>query len=383
MAATTISTTAAQAVKQWSKMLTHETISRTWLKKFMGSSTNSIIQMHKDLSADRGDVVKIDLLRQLATYGVVGDTALKGAEEALVFVQMNVTVDQVRQGVLYQSMSQQRTVHDFRMMARDALADWFARIMDEAMFALLAGTVGGNTALGTFLTNFGGASAMIARIPDAAHIVDGTGAGVANFDLEHITMLREKAKVPTSTFYRIPPIRTEDGEDIYVIVLHPYQVTSLKTKTGTVKWQEIMASAADRGSKNPIFTGAIGMYDGCVLHESAYVPRGVPTETGWAAALAGETADTTFAMLLGAQAGHIAFGNPYSKLGGMRDYGPVNELFTYVEDVDDYGNSRGVGGASIFGIDRGQYSTDGSGGGAGAITHGLIVFPTLSPPAVA
>ena len=375
--------TSPQSVRQWSKMLTHETIGRTWMKKFMGTSPNSIIQLHRDLEAGRGDNIKIDLLRQLTSYGVTGDTTLKGAEEALVFVQMNVLVDQMRQGVLYQSMSQQRTVHEFRTLAKDALADWFARVLDEAMFAVLAGTAGANAALGTFITNHNG---LRLTALDANHVIDGTAAGVGNFDFDHITMLREKARTPvigsSPPFFRIPPIRTEEGEDVYVLVLHPYQVTSLKTKAGTtgkLGWQDLMSNAGERGSKNPIFTGAVGMFDSCIIHESPYVPRGAPGEY----TLTTENANTTAALLLGAQAGHIAFGNPYSKLGGMRDYGPVTETFTYVEDIDDYGNSRGAGGAAIVGLERGQYSTDGAGGGTFAsVSHGTLALFTDSPPAV-
>ena len=117
----------------------------------------------------------------------------------------------------------------------------------------------------------------------------------------------------------------------------------------------MVKNARERGTTNPLFTGAVGMWDGVVVHESNYVPRGADAAARYV--LAAEGANNNYGLFLGAQAGHIAFGNPYSKLGRMRDVGEVTELFTFTEDIDDYGERTGVGGATIFGMKRAIFNS--------------------------
>lgn len=351
MTDTTILTGDALAVKRWSKLLTKEALGRTWLRKFMGTTPNSIIQIHRDLEKERGDVVKFDLLTLLdkTNYGRPGGAALIANEVALAYYQDSVQIDQLRQGVIYNSMSQQRTLHDLRNDAKEALADWWARVLDQFMFAQLAGTGAGNAGLEAILTG-GVADTDFLGCPltavDANHLLDATAGAMT---LSRITQLRERAKVgPGGTDYIIRPIRTEDGEDIYVLVLHPAQITSLKNEANG--WRAFVQNARERGTSNPLFTGAIGMWDGVIVYESNYVPRGADAAGRYV--LAAEGANNNYALFLGAQAGHIAFGNPYSKLNRMRDIGETTELFTFTEDVTDYGEKTGVGSASIFGMKR-------------------------------
>lgn len=340
------------AIKRWSRLLTREAIGRTWLRKFMGTTPSSIIQIQRDLQKERGDEVRCDLLIQQAGYGQPGSTLLKGNEEAMTYYQDRVIIDQLRQGMIYGSLTQQRTVHDLRRDAKDNLADWWAKIMDEFMFAQLAGTGAGNAALEDILT-VGGAKDFLGcplTAVDANHVLDGTAAPMV---LANITILRERAKLGPSGDQIIRPIRTQDGEDIYVLVLHPAQITSLKNEASG--WRTFVQNARERGTSNPLFTGAVGMWDGVLVYESNYVPRGADAAGRYV--LAAEGANNNYGVFLGAQAGLLAFGNPYSKLNRMRDIGEVNELFTYTEDIDDYGERTGVGSAAIFGMKRAVYNS--------------------------
>lgn len=357
MADTDILTGSDLAVKRWSKLLTREAIGRTWLRKFMGTTPASIIQIHRDLEKERGDVIKYDLLALLdpTNYGRPGEATLKGSEVAMSYYQDSVQIDQLRQGIIYGSLSQQRTLHDLRADAKNNLADWWARVLDQFMFAQLAGTGAGNAGLEAILT--GGVAdtdflGCALTAVDSAHILDGTAGPMT---LARITTLRERAKVgPGGTTPIIRPIRTEDGEDIYVLVLHPAQITSLKNEASG--WRTFVQNARERGTSNPLFTGAVGMWDGVVIYESNYVPRGADAAGRYT--LAAEGANNNYGIFLGAQAGHIAFGNPYSKLNRMRDIGETTELFTFTEDVDDYGERTGVGSAAIFGMKRAIFNSE-------------------------
>lgn len=355
MADTTFLTGADQTVKRWSKLLTREAIGRTWLRKFMGTTPNSVIQIHRDLEKERGDQIKYDLLVQLSGYGKPGGSTLKGSEVAMSYYQDSVLIDQLRQGVIYGSLSQQRTLHDLRNDAKENLADFFSRVFDQFMLAQLAGTGAGNAALEAILT--GG-------VPDtdflgcplsavsADCIYDKTATAM---QLSYITALRERAKVGPGGGAQpiIRPVRTEEGEDVYILLLHPAQITSLKNEASG--WRTFVQNARERGATNPLFTGAVGMWDGVVVHESNYIPRGADAAGRYV--LTAEGANNNYGLFLGAQAGHIAFGNPYSKLGRMRDVGEVSELFTFTEDIDDYGERTGVGGATIFGMKRAVYNS--------------------------
>ena len=89
-------------------------------------------------------------------------------------------------------------------------------------------------------------------------------------------------------------------------------------------------------TKSPIYTGAIGEYNGCVLIESARVCTGVNSST--AAAI------TTVrrSVLCGAQAG---------VLGTGRD-GGTPEKMNWVEEMFDYENQLGVSAGLIFGLKK-------------------------------
>ncbi len=117
-----------------------------------------------------------------------------------------------------------------------------------------------------------------------------------------------------------------DGQKVYVMYLHSTQVTSLRTNTAAGQWLDIQkaAMAGLQSSKSPIFSGALGMYNGVVLREAQDVTQGV-SDNGNAA-----VANTRRAVLLGAQAATVAYG----KAGGDERYRWNEELY------DTSGTSR-------------------------------------------
>src|SRR5205807_8562748 len=93
----------------------------------------------------------------------------------------------------------------------------------------------------------------------------------------------------------------------YVMYLHPWQMTNLRTNTGAGQWLDIQRAAMTGGeiTKNPIYTGCLGEYNGVVLRSSRDLPNGI--------ANAGSTvANTKRAVLLGAHAAMIGFGQKNS-----------------------------------------------------------------------
>lgn len=336
MAATEFGSGSAQAVKRWSNSLAREVLDTTDFKKFSGKSENSIIQIHMDLESQPGDEVKYDVLYQNRGNGVQGDTTLEGYEEALEFYQDSVKIDQLRQAHNNRKMTQQRTVHDLRAVSKSSLGAWFGWKLTTLMYAYLAGVAGDDSenAAGTIGTSGFAGNAL--SVPDADHHLNKTGSAMS---LAFIDTLVARAKTVNP---RIRPVMI-DGKRHYVLVLHPYSIHALRSNTGAKAWADIQMNANVRADSNPIFTGAMGVYNGVVIHESEFIPRATAT-TAWSGAAANDTAN----LFLGAQSGAFAMGNAYDKMDSAAMGGGA--YFKWVEQKKDYDNNKGIGVAGCFGI---------------------------------
>src|SRR6185295_19331782 len=107
------------AVKIWSRKLIREALKQTWASKFMGTGTDSIIQIRDETQKGPGDRVTIGLRMQLTGGGVQGDGTLEGNEEALTTYTDNLFIDQLRHAVRSGGrMSEQRIPFSIREEAR-------------------------------------------------------------------------------------------------------------------------------------------------------------------------------------------------------------------------------------------------------------------------
>jgi len=342
MAITAFGTNDAQTVKLWSTLTMREALKQTLFHKFLGKGKKSIIQRLTDLERQAGDQIKFDLLMQMGNAGVTGDNRMRGNEEALTYYQDTVTIDQLRNAHAFRRMSQQRTVHDLRADAKANLADWFADKYDTYMFNCLCG----NTS-----HSFGQA----ATAPDADHYVisgDVTNSGVIATDeaslgtndqiqLADMDFAKEKAKTLSPL---VRPVSIM-GDEYYVVVLHPYSTTDLRldvANSAYVSWPDIQMYANKRGLKNPIFDGSLGVYNGMVLFESTRIYSPI--------------SNVRRNLFLGAQAGVFAIGNAYPQLAQNR-VGKDN-LMSWYEDSDDYGNENGIAVGSIFGMRKCVFNSD-------------------------
>lgn len=144
-------------------------------------------------------------------------------------------------------------------------SEWWARIFDELIFQYISGARGHNTDY-TFPTTYTGFATNAFVAPDAQHRLFGgnatSSADVDSADVMDVSLL-ERSVVKASTMgggtTRIPaiePIRI-NGEEHYVVVMHPFQQHSLRTNTSTGQWLDIAKAAAGaEGRDSPIFKGA-------------------------------------------------------------------------------------------------------------------------------
>lgn len=337
MAGTDYPVNSPLAVKRWGTDLMKESLKKTFALQFMGSDTNSLIQIKTELNKGPGDRLTFGIRQQLGGAGVQGDGTLEGNEEALITYSQNVTIDQLRHAVRSSGkMSEQRVPFVVRDEARDGLADWWSERIDRWFFNQITGNSGQAD------LRYTGMQAVTA--PDSGHAVY-PGSEVAEASLSATTSNRfslalidkavEKGKLAVNY---LRPVRV-GSNDYLVAFLHPYQVTSLRQSlSGSTQWSDIQKAAMQGGqiTDNPIFTGALGLYNGVILHESVRIPS----------TLAGDANNNvTRAVLCGAQAACLGFGRGYGK-----------NTFSWKEELFDYENQLGVGAGCIGGLVKTRFN---------------------------
>ena len=342
MAVTTYGVNAPEAQKLWSRRVAEQAIAKTYFGRFMGESASDLIQIYPETGRDKGDRVRVPFRGLLTSDGVGGDGKLKGNEESLTTFTDDVLIDQTRNAVnIGGRMSRQRVPWDIREQAEQALSDWFAEVMDDSFFKQLGGDIladdsnltrTGNNAVTTIPvdTYHFRADAAGTHFIDSSVDDDDLVAG-DTMRLKHIDQLVAKAKQASPIF---KPIRA-NGQDFFVMFLGTNAALNLRIQADAVhSWQAIQQAAISGGQveNNPIFTGALGVYNNVIIHESTRVPGGI-TVAGAA------KADTERNIFCGAQAAAVAFG---------MDNGP--ERFTWVEELDDFENELGIAVGSIFGM---------------------------------
>lgn len=353
MAQTVIGVGDPKAVKRYSAFLAVDVGRESYFnRKFMGRGieAQTPIQMLEHLENDAGDNISYDLVMQLRMQPIEGDATLRGKEEDLKFYSDNVYIDQMRGGVnTGGKMSRKRTIHDLRAIARTRQSEWWARIFDELFFMYLSGMRGYNSDF-IFPTSYTGFAGNAFVTPDASHIVYGgdsasTAALNAGDEMtaDLINEVQTKAQTlggGTTGIPAIEPIKI-NGEDHYVLVMHPFQEYDMRVATGATGWLEIQkAAAAAEGRNNPIFKGGLGMINNTVLHSHKAVIR------------SHTSVQARRALFLGRQAAVVAFGSPGT---GLR--------FDWTEETEDRGNQVVISTSSIFGMKKTSFDTTASGGG--------------------
>jgi N4-gp56 family major capsid protein len=342
MAVLAFGTNDASTVKLWSKATEREVLPKTLLGKFMGSGSNSVVQTKDELQKSAGDRIRMNLQYLLSARGRTGNEVLEGNEEAPSFATQDIVIDQLRNAIRYYGkIDKQRVVYDIRRDSRDQLADWFADRLDTSFLNQVCGN-GAQTD-----TAYTGLNSVTA--PSTRNIMWAGAATSAatltssdTFDLSLVDKAVTRAKTLHDVYSQpiIRPVKVGGG-DYYVMILHPYQVKAMRTDTSTGQWLDIQRAAMQGGeiSKNPIFSGALGVYNGVIFFESPRSPLANDTTTA--------VASTRSAVLLGAQSMFMAYGRE----GGRA------ERYAWNEESFDFGNEHGVAAGLIFGMKRAIFNS--------------------------
>lgn len=328
------------AVKVWRKKLMQEVLKETWASRFMGEDSNSLIQVFDDLEKSAGDRITVGLRMQLGGAGIQGDDTLEGNEEALVTYSDNVFINQLRHAVRSNGkMSEQRVPFSVREEAMQGLKDWWAGRIDTSFMNHICGA---STVVDT---RFTGNNAVTAPSTNRKLFADDnssettlTSGASDNFSLRMLDTAVAMAKTASPL---IRPLKIKGG-DYFVCFLDPWQVQDLRGQTNSGQWADIQKAALSGGqlTENPIFTGALGMYNGVVLHESTRLYT-FNTDGGTRCARA---------VFCGAQSAAIAY--------GRGEEGKSGDRFEWVEETFDFKNKLGVSAGMIFGLKKLTFNSE-------------------------
>ena len=295
--------------KVWAKKVWHEGVKDSYFDKFTAMDGSNVVHQNKDLTNVKGDSVVFGLMMNLNGPGVEGNQKLSGAEDTLNIYDFTVQTKLIRNAVSRFEADDQKTQYDMLKEIKGALKQWLADWLDNKLMSELCSTP---------------SSSKEAVAASAA----GTYASITANDKLTTTIISRAKRKAMMHAPKVQPIKV-DGMDKYIMLVHPWAARDLKDDP---KWLAAQQNANVRGSKNPIFTGALGEYDGVILYE---YERVVCDNTG------ASSANVCHNMLLGRQAACFAVARPAK----------------HIEQTDDYGNIAGNGIAFYGEVKKTKFNT--------------------------
>lgn len=352
MADTAYGVNAPEAVKLWSRKLAREALKKTYIKRFMGSGSDSMIQIKNETNKGPSDRIRMTLRMQLTGRGTQGDGTLEGNEESLTSFTDDLIINQLRHATRSEGkMTEQRVPFSIREEGMMGQSDWWADKWDTWFFNQVCGYTPAETGPGDTIDT--GHNSITAPSRQVFPLAIANDQGLTSptdhrFSLILIDKAVERAKV-TTTGAVPPPIRPVivDSKPWFLAFLHPYQVTDLRINNTAstahpILWYDTQRALVEGGAgrDSPIFNGALGEYNGVILHESTRVTQGVNSSTGAA------VATVRRAVLCGAQAVVAGFGQGHDK-----------STYDWFEQLFDYGNKLGVKSGCISGLKKSRYNS--------------------------
>lgn len=339
-------------VQKWDDQYFREYLQQNPFKPYMGTGTNSIIQIKED-AVKRYQSITFALVNRLTGSAVTGSSTLEGNEEAMDSRSFVVQVDKRRNAVRTADIEEQYSAIDLRRAKKDVLMDWSMEDLRDRIISEL-GSING--------VAYGSAS----EAQKDAWLVDNAdrvlfGAAKANnssndhsLSLANVDATNDKLTTSALSLMKrlaltanpkVRPLRVgKENRRYYVAFVHPFVMRDLKTdSTLTSAQREVVI----KNQNNRLFQGGDVDWDGIIVHEVDDMPiySGVGNGSG----------DVSPVYLCGAQA-----------LG----YGIAKRWYSFAETFD-YGDKHGL---SINCIDSIKKMTFGSGSSdtADLKDHGVV-----------
>lgn len=362
MAVDTVPSNHELAVQQWEEGLEAETLKKTSGLAFTSKRSDSLFQMRDRLTKNPGESMRIGLRMQVTAAPKTSGTTIEGTERVLDLYYADFRIDEFADAFRWRNiMDRQRVTFEHRDEAKAALSDLMANAFDVSLFNQLAGVEpsgGEATFKGHNVINAPDSNHIITAGTTAADTVAGeldlTQADV--FTLDDISRARQKAKLLTPAIRpaKIPGF----ARPMYVCFVHPWQAFDMRESDA--RWDRVHMALLQAGKvdDNPLFTGALGVWDDTLIVENTRVPS---------PGLATDNTVIRRAIFCGAQAALIGWGR----------HGGNPNRFRWVEKLFDYDREMGVMAGFVGGIKKSVFTQDMSGGNS--FDFATVVISTGSP----
>jgi N4-gp56 family major capsid protein len=361
MADTTVSS--ANRVQQWADDEFFEYVRKNPLKFLMGTSVNSPIQVKEELTKKAGDRITFPLVSRLTGAGVTDDATLEGNEEALDNYGHQVTVHQLRHGVVVGEYEQIKTKIDLLNAAKIMLRLWNMEQLRDLFLARLMSPVTDGLTTYAAATEVQKDAWAAANNPSTANQRILFGAAKSNSSGDHSTdlanidgtaddlhqdIVRLAKRLAQSCDPHIRPVMAEGGDDgaggerFYALA------GSLPFRDLAANMDTVHQNADVRGDKNNIFSGDSIKVGNVIVFEVPEMDR-TPANGGCLLENVGNggTVEVEPVFVLGAQALLLAWA----------------QRMVPKTDEFDYSNKRGVAVTEIRGCEKATYNS---------FQHGLV-----------
>lgn len=139
MAKTNFTTSDALTKKVWEEKLFRDSAKEAYFSKFMGESSDSLVQEQTALEKEQGDRITFGIRMRLTGAGVTSGQILQGNEEKLTSYSFNLTLEQYRHGVRDSgAIDRKRAILDIDAESESALKTWGAEKIDQLAFDALS-----------------------------------------------------------------------------------------------------------------------------------------------------------------------------------------------------------------------------------------------------
>ncbi|HET6724791.1 MAG TPA: DUF4043 family protein [Gammaproteobacteria bacterium] len=335
MANTTIST--ANRVKQWDQKFFDEYVRANRFKRYMGGSENSIIQVKRNLTKNRGDAITIPLVGALDASGGYNDgtTKLVGNEKALPNDGHKISVGVVRDATVVNLEEEQASPIDIRNAGRMALKTLAMRYLRNDIISALGSINGTDFGAATATQKNAWAASNSDRLlfGDAVSNYSATFATAINavtssmkLSKDVVSLLKRRAQLAAvDNGDGIRPFQYGEDQETYVLFVGTNAFRDLSKDMGT-DWQ----NAQVRGDGNPLFSrGTSILWDDVVIREIPEIDTFNNTAT--------TPVECAPVYLCGAQALGVAW---------------AQMTKSTLRKEDDYGFQYGVGFYELRGIEK-------------------------------
>lgn len=346
--------------------------------RWQNDSSMPIVQC-MDLTRSAGDEIFLDLIKPVGGKPVMGERFAEGTGDAMSFATIGIRIDQYRKPISAGGkMTQQRTSHELRKLARDQADGYMKRLEDMLRLVHLAGARGDADPVGALWgvpldtdPEFSDIVVNPVRTPTWNRHYVSTGAGIVqaadstsgyaagaltSADVMNLDVIDNLRKMLDDMAFPPPPVQlpgdvAAQDDPMYLLLVSAPQYESIKT-ADSAKFRTFQAAAQARSSQagnHPLFRGEVGLWNGILVKKMSRPIRfnaGTavkywPTASRFTSALAegsmstrvvGSSTTVDRALLIGGQALAEAYGknrntgNPYFWSEKELDHGDKLEV---------------------------------------------------------